>query len=501
MQTSLSARGLTKRFPGVVALDAVDFHARAGEVHALMGENGAGKSTLIKVLTGVYPLDAGRIDLAGTAIQPTSPLHAQRLGIATVYQEINLIPALSVAENIFLGRMPKRWAGLRGIDCKTMNRGAQEALSRLDVHIDVTRPLQSFSIALQQMVAIARSLSMSAKVLILDEPTSSLDRPEVEQLFAAMRRLKQQGLAVVFVTHFLDQVYAISDRITVLRNGRLVGEYLAKDLPRLALVGAMVGREVTSLTHADKDESPPTADLLPVFVAAKGLGRKGSVQPMDLTIRKGEIVGMAGLLGSGRTETARLLFAADKADSGTVAVNGRLRRIAGPRQAIALGFAFCPEDRKAAAILPDLSIRENMIIALQARRGWWRPIPQRRQRKLAEQYIASLRIATSDVEKPIRLLSGGNQQKAILARWLVSSPTLLILDEPTRGIDVGAKAEISALIKRLCDEGMSLLFISSELEEVVALCSRVIVMRDRQKVAELSGSEVSEEAILTKVAG
>ena len=505
MQTTFSAVGLTKRFPGVVALDAVDFCARGGEVHALMGENGAGKSTLIKVLTGVYPCDAGQISLDHKSIRPSSPFHAQRLGISTVYQEVNLIPALSVAENISLGGMPKRWRGLAGIDFRAMNRRAEEVLWRLDVHVDVTRPVQSYSIALQQMVAIARSLSMSARVLILDEPTSSLDRPEVERLFGAMRRLKEQGLAIIFVTHFLDQVYAISDRITVLRNGRLIGEHRTSEFPRLQLVAEMVGHDVASLQRSPSviegpAPDPNTQGATP-FIEVKGLGRKGSVKPMDLCVYRGEILGLAGLLGSGRTETARLLFAADKADSGTITVNGSVRRLSSPRDAIAQGFAFCPEDRKAAGILPDLSIRENIVLPLQARTGWWRPLSLRKQRRLVEKYIAALRITTSDAEKPIRLLSGGNQQKAILARWLASSPRLLILDEPTRGIDIGAKAEISALIQELCREGMSLLFISSELEEVAALCSRVIVLRDRQKIAELSGPQVTEEAILTKVAG
>jgi simple sugar transport system ATP-binding protein len=501
MASLLSAIGLTKRFPGVLAVDGVDFHARAGEVHALMGENGAGKSTLIKVLTGVYPFDGGRVLLDGKPVRPASPLHAQRLGIATVYQEVNLIPALSVAENVFLGRMPKRWGGLGGIDARAMRRGAEEALARLDVHIDVARPVQSYSIALQQMVAIARSLSMSAKVMILDEPTSSLDRHEVDQLFASMRRLKDQGLAVVFITHFLDQVYAVADRITVLRNGRLVGEHLAAELPRLELVAKMVGRDVPDFygEHAGGDEVH-AADA-GRFIEAKGIGRKGSVEPLDLPIGRGEVVGLAGLLGSGRTETARLLFGADRRDSGRVLVDGRARRLSSPRDAIALGFAFCPEDRKAAGILPDLSVRENIVLALQARRGWWRPIPVRKQRRIAQEYIASLRIATTDAEKPVRLLSGGNQQKAILARWLASSPTLLILDEPTRGIDVGAKAEIAALIDSLRRHGMSLLFISSEVEEVAALCSRVVVLRDRRKVGELSGRELSVQSILARVAG
>jgi simple sugar transport system ATP-binding protein len=503
MTSLLSAVGLTKRFPGVLALDGVDFHARAGEVHALMGENGAGKSTLIKVLTGVYPFDDGRVLLGGKAVRPASPLHAQRLGIATVYQEVNLIPALSAAENIFLGRMPKRWGGLGGIDARAMRRGAEEALARLDVHIDVARPVQGYSIALQQMVAIARSLSMSARIMILDEPTSSLDRHEVDQLFSAMRRLKDQGLAVVFITHFLDQVYAISDRITVLRNGRLVGEHLARDLPPLELVAKMVGRDVSDLRleHPGGAVNHAADAGTGRFVEASGIGRKGSVEPLDLSIGRGEVVGLAGLLGSGRTETARLLFGADRRESGRIVVDGRARRLANPRDAIALGFAFCPEDRKAAGILPDLSVRENIVLALQARRGWWRPIPLRKQRRLAQEYIAALRIATPDAEKPVRLLSGGNQQKAILARWLASSPTLLILDEPTRGIDVGAKAEIAALIDDLRGRGMSLLFISSEVEEVAALCARVVVLRDRRKVGELAGAELSVQSILTRVAG
>lgn len=501
MEPLLTATGLSKRFPGVIALDGVDFTVSAGEIHALMGENGAGKSTLIKVLTGVYPKDGGTLILGGQNVHPTSPLHAQKLGIATVYQEVNLVPGLSIAENIYLGRFPKKWGR---IDRKTMNRGAAEALARLDVKLDVTKPLGSLSTALQQMVAIARALSLSAKVLILDEPTSSLDRAEVAQLFDAMRRLKSQGLGIVFVTHFLDQVYAVSDRITVLRNGRLVGSYPVADLPRPALVSKMVGKDISELKHEKAEAANAAATDTSVLVEAKNLSRKGSVGPLDISINEAEIVGLAGLLGSGRTETARLLFAADKHDTGEIMVRGEKVSLKTPRQAIAHGFAFCPEDRKLAGILPDLSIRENIIIALQARRGWWRPISRRKARHIAQEYIQALAIKTPDAEKPIRLLSGGNQQKAILARWLAASPSLLIVDEPTRGIDIGAKAEIATLLERCRAKGMSVLLISSEIEEITKSANRVLILRDRKKIGEVGGAaggEISEQAILKRIAG
>jgi simple sugar transport system ATP-binding protein len=494
----LVAHAITKRFAGVTALDRVNFTVRAGEVHALMGENGAGKSTFIKVITGVYQRDGGEVLLEGRSVSPASPLAAQMLGISTVYQEVSLIPAMSVAENISIGRLPTKFGF---IDRRRLYREAEEALARLDVHLDVCQPVQSYSIALQQMVAIARSLSMSAKVLILDEPTSSLDAAEVARLFNAMRRLKAQGLAILFVTHFLDQVYAISDRITVLRNGILVGESLAKDLPRLELVARMVGKDVSELTN-DRENPPQTPVHEPrPFVEIRGLHRRQAIEPIDFEIRRGEVVGLAGLLGSGRTETAQLLFGVDRRDGGEIRVDGEPRKIRQPRHAIALNFGFLPEDRKVAGILPELSVRENIAIALQARRGWWRPLSLRRQKEIAERYIVALRIKTSDAEKPIRLLSGGNQQKCILARWLASSPELLILDEPTRGIDVGAKGEIAALVDKLRQEGMSLLVISSELEELVRMCQRTVILRDRRKIGEFGGSEISERNILQRIAG
>jgi len=367
--------------------------------------------------------------------------------------------------------------------------------------VDVAQPLNSYSIALQQMVAIARALDIEAKVLVLDEPTSSLDANEVAHLFGVLRKLKAQGLGIIFVSHFLDQVYAISDRFTVLRNGKLVGEFEAAELPRLELIARMIGKDLLTVEEmsARHGAKPATAEHKPL-VRVKGFGRRGSVLPFDLEIRTGEVIGMAGLLGSGRTETARLLFGIDRADAGQVEIDGQPVTLTSPRDAIAHRFGFCPEDRKTQAIIPDLSVRENIVLALQAGKGWLQKISRRQQQQLADNYIKALGIATPDAEKPIKFLSGGNQQKAILARWLASQPRLLILDEPTRGIDVGAKAEIEKLIARLCSEGMAILFISSELEEVVRDSHRVVVMRDRKKVRELTGAEIELSAIMHAIA-
>ncbi len=490
-------RGITKVFPGVRALDHVDFTLRPGEIHALLGQNGAGKSTLIKVLTGVCRRDAGDILLAGRPINPHSPQHAQSLGISTVYQEVNLIPYLSVAENILLGRQPLRWGR---IDWKRMNRVATDALQRLELSLDVTRPLNSYSIAIQQMVAIARALDIEARVLVLDEPTSSLDAREVAELFGVMRKLKDRGLGIIFITHFLDQVYEIADRLTVLRNGALVGEYAAAELPPVELVTKMIGAAPGGaiLAEGKGGAVEPTAGA-PLF-SAHQLGRAGAVNPLDLRIGRREVVGLAGLLGSGRTETARLLFGIDRASTGRIEVDGRPASLRSPRRAIRHGFGFCPEDRKTEGLVPQLSVRENIVLALQARKGWRRLAP-RAQQRLADHYVQSLKIATPSAERPVSELSGGNQQKVILARWLASQPRLLILDEPTRGIDVGAKAEIERLVAQLCDQGMAILFISSELEEVVRNCQRVVVLRDRSKVGELSGSDIRLPTILRMIAG
>jgi simple sugar transport system ATP-binding protein len=493
----LSTTGITKRFPGVLALDSVDFTLHNGEIHALMGQNGAGKSTLIKVLTGLYPADSGQILLAGKPIAPRTPQQAQAAGISTVYQEVNLVPQLSVAENLYLGRQPL--LGGFKIRWRSLYEKAAVALRRLEIELDVRRPVGEYSLAIQQMVAIARALDGRPRVLIFDEPTSSLDAKETASLFSVMRRLKNQGLAIVFVTHFLDQVYEVSDRITILRNGKLAAVHATANLPRLTLISEMIGRDASKLM-----EHPPTERIQSQgapFIDAKGLGKTSVIAPFDLQVRGGEVVGLAGLLGSGRSEAARLLFGADRADTGSISVVGHPVRLRQPRTAIALGIAFCGEDRKQDGIIPDLSVRENIILALQARRGWLRKLSLRAQQTIADKFIAALRIATASSNTSIKLLSGGNQQKCLLARWLCTDPRFLILDEPTRGIDVGAKFEIAALVDELCKRGMALLFISAELDEVARVSHRVLVLRDRKVVGSLSGDQVTEHNILAAIAG
>ncbi|MBM6580644.1 sugar ABC transporter ATP-binding protein [Microvirga sp. BT689] len=491
----LEIRGLTKGFPGVQALAHVDFTLHAGEIHGLLGENGAGKSTLIKVLTGVFRRDAGTIRLDGEEISARDPADALSLGIGTVYQEVNLLPNLSVAENLFIGRQPHHFGFVRTGE---MRRQATELLAGYGLDIDVANPLGTYSVAVQQIVAIARAVDLSAKVLILDEPTASLDAQEVETLFGILKSLKSRGIGIVFVTHFLDQVYAVCDRITVLRNGRLVGSRPISKLPRIELVSMMLGRELAA--EALHRNQRPTVTGEPL-VAFENYGKRRLLEPFDLAVRPGEVVGLAGLLGSGRTETAKLVFGIERADSGQAFVDGRPVRIATPRDAARLRFGFTPEDRKTEGIVAELSVRENIILALQAQRGWLRLLPKRRQDEIADHFIKLLDIRTPDAEKPIGLLSGGNQQKALLARWLATEPRFLILDEPTRGIDVGAHAEIIRLIERLCEEGLALLVISSELEEVASYSDRVVVLRDRRHVRELSGAEVSADTIMTTIAG
>jgi simple sugar transport system ATP-binding protein len=495
MKPLLSARGITKTFLGAKALDAVDFSLMGGEVMALLGENGAGKSTLVKCLTGAYRRDAGDIILGGEPIDPRDTFEAQTLGVGTVYQEVNLLPNLTVAENMFLNRQPRRF-GL--VNSREMNERSRALLADYGLDIDVRQPLSSFSVAVQQIVAIARAVDLSGKVLILDEPTASLDAQEVEVLFRIVDDLRRKGLGIVFITHFLEQVYALSDRVTVLRNGKLVGARRLAELPRKDLVAMMLGRELTEETSHHAPERKTDVEARFRF---KGLGRRGDIKPFDLDIGRGEVVGLAGLLGSGRTETAEVMFGVRRADQGEVEIDGKTVAIASPEDAIAQGFGFCPEDRKTDGIIGDLSVRENIVLALQARRGWAKPLSRSEQNALADHYIQALDIRTDGREKPIKLLSGGNQQKAILARWLATNPQLLILDEPTRGIDVGAHAEIIKLIRDLCEKGMALAVISSEIDELIAYSQRIRVLRDHEHVAELTGEQMSASGIVDAIAG
>ncbi len=493
----LEARGIGKSFLGITALDGVDFTLARGEIHALLGENGAGKSTLIKILTGVYTRDRGTMTLDGTDVTPANVAEAQALGIGTVYQEVNLLENLTVAENLYLGRQPRRF-GL--IDRREMRRRSKTLLSRYGLDIDVDALLSSYSVAIRQIVAIARAVDLSGKVLVLDEPTASLDAHEVEMLFSVLRKLSEEGLGIIIITHFLNQVYAVADRVTVLRNGRLVGTKKLAELPQLELISMMLGRELQHITREHQAEAETIAPTAEAPIRFAGYGKRGSVAPFDLAMRPGEVVGIAGLLGSGRTETAFLLFGIDRADSGTATVDNKEIALSSPEAAISNGFGFCPEERKTDGIIGDFSVADNIALALQARQGWSKPISSREKAQLAENFIKSLDIRPPDANRPIKFLSGGNQQKAILARWLATNPRLLILDEPTRGIDIGAHAEILKMIEKLCAEGMSLVVISSELEELTAVAHRVIVLSDRRHVAELSGEELTADNIMQAIA-
>jgi simple sugar transport system ATP-binding protein len=504
----LELTGIHKEFPGVKALNDAGLRLYPGEVHTLMGQNGAGKSTLIKVLTGVHAPDRGRMVLEGRDISPASTLEAQELGISTVYQEVNLCPNLSVAENIFIGRYPRKW-GM--VDWRGMREQARKLLLDLEVDIDVSAPLSRYPLAIQQMVAISRALNISSRVLILDEPTSSLDEAEVQLLFRVLRRLREQGMAILFVTHFLDQTYAISDRITVMRNGEREGEYACSELSRLALVNKMIGAPADA-TPLDAPATEPAVETaqgeLPLAAAAaatvlkaRGLKRRGVLQPVDMEVREGEVLGLAGLLGSGRTELARLLFGADKADGGSIRIGNHDGIFLTPRDAIGAGIGFCSEDRKLEGAILSLSVRENLILAMQARAGMLRAIPMKRQQELANEYVKALGIKTASIETPIGSLSGGNQQKVLLARWLATQPKLMILDEPTRGIDVRAKQEIMDYVTALCRKGMSILFISSELPEVLRCSDRMVIMRDRAACGEYTRGQLDEESVLHVIAG
>lgn len=479
------------------ALQGVDFTLRKGEIHALMGENGAGKSTLIKVLTGVYAKDDGSIALEGKEVAIHSPQDAQKMGISTVYQEITLCPNLSVAENMFIGRtsgMLQNW--------KKLNEDTDRILKSLDIPAKPTQQLESCSIAVQQMIAIARAVDMECKVLILDEPTSSLDEQEVEKLFRLMKDLRSRGVGIIFVTHFLDQVYEVCDRITVMRDGKLVGEYAIKDLPRVQLVSKMLGKELDDLSDIKGGQQTyqKESGAVPVF-EAEGLVSNAGIKPFDFHIDKGEVNGFTGLLGSGRSECVRAIFGADRVLGGKVKMKGKDVKISKPLDAMKNGIAYLPEDRKMDGIVGDLSVRDNIILAQQVLKGFFKPFSKAEANKVADEYIELLSIKTASKDTPIKSLSGGNQQKVILARWLFTHPEYLILDEPTRGIDIGTKVDIQKLVLKLASEGMSVTFISSELDEMLRTCSRLVVMRDRKVVGELSGQDLNQNKVMSTIAG
>ena len=493
----LKMRGICKFFPGVRALDGVDFSLCSGEIHALMGENGAGKSTLIKVLTGVYPKDEGEITLDGKVVSIRSPQDAQNAGISTVYQEITLCPNLTVAENMYIGREKDKL-----VKWKKRNSDADKLLKSLDIPARANQQLSSCSIAVQQMVAIARAVDMECKVLILDEPTSSLDESEVEKLFRLMRDLKAKGVGIIFVTHFLDQVYAVCDKITVLRDGKLVGEYVIEDLPRVQLVSKMLGKDLDDMSDIKSEASVYEGEGAGQnVIECEKLCSNAGIKPFNFYIRKGEVNGFTGLLGSGRSECVRAIFGADHVIGGKIKKNGKEIKISKPIHAMKNGIAYLPEDRKIDGIVADLSVRENIILALQVMKGFFKPFTKAQANEFADKYSKLLGIKTASADTPIKSLSGGNQQKCILARWLLTHPEYLILDEPTRGIDIGTKIDIQKLVLQLASEGMSVTFISSETDEMLRTCSRLVVMRDRKVVGELSGEDLTQNMIMNTIAG
>jgi len=491
--------GIVKTFPGARALDSASLRVGRAEVHAVVGQNGAGKSTLMKILNGAYRRDSGTIAFDGRPIDFTSPQQAQRSGVGTVYQEINLVPFRSVAENIFMGREPRRF-GL--IDWSAMNRGATEIIARLNVHIDVRKPLMTYNVAFQQMVAIARAVSFKSKLVVMDEPTSSLNSREVETLFTVVRGLKASGVSVIYISHRLDELHQICDRITIMRDGRTVEERAMADITKLEIVARMLGKELGEVRQRGatgfKERTVETGG--PPLLEARHVKRPAMLQDASVSVHPGEIVGLAGLLGSGRTELARVIFGADRADSGEIHFNGSASGFKSPADAIEAGIGLCSEDRKVDGIIPYMSVRENLTLAALpalARNG---VVDSKQQREIVDRFVARLSIKTSNPGQAIRELSGGNQQKVLLARWLCLNPKLLILDEPTRGIDVGAKAEIQALIDELAEAGLGVLMISSEIEEITEGSDRVTVLRDGVTVTELDRAHINQDAIIFAMA-
>ncbi|MFJ1789273.1 sugar ABC transporter ATP-binding protein [Streptomyces anulatus] len=496
----LEARSVSKRFPGVVALDDVSFALRAGEVHALVGENGAGKSTLIKVLTGVYRNDEGEVRVSGEPVRFARPFEAQQAGISTIYQEVNLVPLMSVARNIFLGREPKNRFGL--IDFARMNRETTELLDGFGVRVDPKRPLHTLGIGTQQMVALARAVSVRAQVVIMDEPTSSLEPREVETLFRVIENLRGQGIAVLYVSHRMDELYRICDRVTVLRDGRHIHTGELAPLERMQLVSMMLGRDMAEVRRdgltgfaAEGHDAART----PVLTATD-LDRRHQLHDISVELYAGEVLGLGGLLGSGRSETAKALTGALPLDGGEITVDGKRLGRPTPAAAIRAGISMLPEDRKAEGIVPGLSVRENIVLAAMPRLSRGGIVSRAKQDRLVDIFMKRLRIKASSPEQKVGELSGGNQQKVLLARWLCLEPKVLLLDEPTRGIDVGAKAEVQSLIDELAREGLAVLLISSDIEELIEGADRIVVLRGGAVAGELAGDEVDESRLLEVLA-
>jgi ribose transport system ATP-binding protein len=496
----LQMRNIVKVFSGVTALDNVDLSLRAGEVHSLVGENGAGKSTLIKVMTGAYSRDGGEIFLEGQNVNFRLPEDAQHAGVVAVYQEINLLMFRSVAENIFLGREPRRF-GL--VDWTKMNREAGVLLESLGLNIDPKAELGSLNIALRQMVAITRGVSLGAKVLVLDEPTSSLTEKEVGILYDVIRQLKNQGTSIVYISHRFDELYAVCDKVTVLRDGRLVGTRNLAGLERIDLICMMLGKQREELEKkgatAFGEHQKARQEAVPLL-QTKNLSKGRRVRNVSLEAHHGEILGMAGLLGSGRTDVARAIFGADPVDAGKVFVNGKELDLHSPSDAIYAGVAFLSEDRKAEGIIPEWSVRENLTLAALPSMTRMGVVSRTQQKEIVDKFIGRLGIKTSGPDQKIRELSGGNQQKVLLARWLCKNPKFMIMDEPTRGVDIGAKGEIQKLVAELANDGLGVLMISSELEELVEGSDRVVVMRDGELAAEIPRSQLSQDAIINAMA-
>jgi ribose transport system ATP-binding protein len=495
----LQIRDIVKVFPGVVALNNAWLNVGRSEVHAIVGQNGAGKSTLIKIINGAYQRDSGEVVYDGRAVSFHTTHQAQAAGISTIFQEINLVPFRSIAENIFMGREPRKY-GL--LNWRKMNRDSADILVRLGVYVDVRQPLMNLNVALQQMVAIARAVSFESRLVIMDEPTSSLDEREVETLFEVIRSLRQDGVSVIYISHRLDELHQVGDRITIMRDGETVQEAPLSSLTKLDIVSKMLGKEIGELSREGTtgfDDTKNLATGAPI-IEARNLRRGRNPVDTSVDVRPGEIVGVAGLLGSGRTETARILFGADHAESGTVSLKGSPVAFNSPQQAIKAGLGYCSEDRKAEGIIPFMSVRENLTLAALpalSRRGI---VDKAGQRAIVDRFIDLLSIKVADPDQEIRQLSGGNQQKVLLARWLCLNPEVLLLDEPTRGIDVGAKAEIHALIESLAQEGLAVLMITSEMEEIVEGSDRVFVLRDGRTVAEFGPDNISQDTIITIMA-